>query len=429
MRIDHVPTATARRGAIDAAADRIEFVDVRRSFFFVMLVFTACAADRVITPNYVCGNIQSRAVAPSHLALPGYVVRRAAAPRVLVFVHGLSGDGRSTWTNRVTGAYWPSLIGEDSAFASFDVYVYEYPTAFQGSCMSVSDIADDLRLRLQADRVFDDHSQVVFVAHSMGGLIVRNFLLRNQDWVQKSVPMAFFFGTPTAGSPKANFAAPFSRCQQLQDVRTIDVNSFLQSQQSDWFSSRLQQSVVSYCAFEVLPQAGGKTVDRASATSLCTQEQALYSNHTDVVKPECAGDAPHLFLRIGVMKLPSPSTTPSANVTDDLKRRNAYLEDLLDQRLKKREIREQLGRFLFEGEQLRHGAFEKNSPPPDLTDWFRRVQSYLRDHLDYSYFARFVSPNRTGSFSYNLPAPNEDFINNIDPYLAALRSIINDFKD
>jgi len=58
--------------------------------------------------------------------MPGYVVKRQdGAKRVLVLVHGLAGDGKSSWTS-TNGTYWPDLMKEDPAFNEFDIYIYQY---------------------------------------------------------------------------------------------------------------------------------------------------------------------------------------------------------------------------------------------------------------------------------------------------------------
>ena len=68
-------------------------------------------------------------------------------------VHGLTGNGVSSWTS-ATGTYWPDLIANEPVMSDFDVYVYQYPTKFFGDCMAVSDLANDLRLRLEDAGIF-----------------------------------------------------------------------------------------------------------------------------------------------------------------------------------------------------------------------------------------------------------------------------------
>jgi pimeloyl-ACP methyl ester carboxylesterase len=258
-------------------------------FVVLLLVLAACASNPAKSPTHV----GSLSIVASAARLPGYVVRRPhRADRLLVLVHGLTGDGLSSWTSP-SGSYWPKLIEGEPVLRDFDVYVYEYPTKFFGDCMSVTDLANDLRLRLEDAGAFTNYSQVVFLAHSMGGLIVRQFLLRNRDDLAKQVPLVLFFATPTAGAERANPGSRLTTCAQVNDLRTIDRNSYLQSQQSDWIRSPLSKSIVSYCAFEIL----SPTVERASASLLCSNDPVpLNTDHSNAVKPESAEAAPHVVL-------------------------------------------------------------------------------------------------------------------------------------
>jgi pimeloyl-ACP methyl ester carboxylesterase len=172
--------------------------------------------------------------------------------------------------------------------------------------MSVTDLANDLRLRLGDAGAFTNYSQVVFLAHSMGGLIVRQFLLRNRDDLAKQVPLVLFFATPTAGAERANPSSRLTTCAQVADLRTIDRNSYLQSQQSDWISSPLSKSIVSYCAFEIL----SPTVERASASLLCSNDPVpLNTDHSNAVKPESTEAAPHVVLRTAIRELLAGGST------------------------------------------------------------------------------------------------------------------------
>lgn len=101
-------------------------------------------------------------------------------------------------------------------------------------------------MHLKNDRVFEDHEQVIFLAHSQGGILVRQFLLRNREVVDK-VPLVMFFATPTGGSRMADAVKLFPTCDQVNDLRTLDANSYLKGQQSDWLSSGLQERTTSYC--------------------------------------------------------------------------------------------------------------------------------------------------------------------------------------
>jgi hypothetical protein len=71
-----------------------------------------------------------------------YVRKSTSADTVIVFVHGILGDGLSTWTNQK--AYWPALLTEDHTFDGSDVFVYSYPTGLSAT-FSIDELAEDMR--------------------------------------------------------------------------------------------------------------------------------------------------------------------------------------------------------------------------------------------------------------------------------------------
>ena len=306
---------------------------------FVSACFLVASAAVTSTALNEAGSCRDAVAhpAPRDAVFPSeVVVRHPAASTVLVFVHGLGGDGMSTWT-APNGTYWPTLIRDDPRLSRFDVYVYQYATRMLGECMPITDVANDLRLRLDDDGIFQRYRNVVFVAHSMGGLVVRQFLLRNRERVAAEVPAIVLYATPSAGSSKADIARIVSRCSQVDDLRTLDSNTYLQSQQSDWMSSGLSKTIETYCAFETLSSGLGKTVTRSSATLMCsTDAEALPTNHSEAVKPPCLTSKPHVFLRNVLSRLKlheepagrPPVQPPSDSGPRDEKTTPLFLEKL-----------------------------------------------------------------------------------------------------
>jgi hypothetical protein len=208
---------------------------------------------------------------------------------VVVFVHGILGSRTDTWTNQ--NASFPKLLATDPEFTNnTDVFVYEYYTPKFGNAASIVQLADQLRGSLEDHRIFDDHERVVFLSHSMGGLIVRQFLLSNRERIQK-VPMLFFYATPTNGSDLTRAAKELSGNPQLRGMLPLEGNDLLQSITSQWLHWEEAKKIPSYCAYETLPTFGVWVVPESSATALCNQSpDPLTGDHIDVVKPADRSD-------------------------------------------------------------------------------------------------------------------------------------------
>ena len=125
----------------------------------------------------------------------------AHAKGVIVFVHGVLGDARTTWSSG--NSYWPELLTQDRTFDGQDIYVYGYPSPKLSRSFSIDEVADNLRLVLSDDGILR-YTEITFVCHSMGGLVTRAFLLKYRA-VAPKIRLVYFFATPTTGSPYAAF--------------------------------------------------------------------------------------------------------------------------------------------------------------------------------------------------------------------------------
>jgi pimeloyl-ACP methyl ester carboxylesterase len=212
-------------------------------------------------------------------------------PIVVVFVHGVFGTKDDTWLNPGSGASFPELLANDPELkGKLDVFAFEYFTPRFGAAPSIADLADQLRGALDDHRIFEDHKQTVFLAHSMGGIIVRQFILNNPDRMSK-VPMIFFYATPTNGSDLASIAKFASANPQFRGMVPLESNDLLQSIQSMWLNSDKAKTIASYCGVEELPTLGVMVVPRSSATSLCNRGLDPFStDHINIVKPTDRSD-------------------------------------------------------------------------------------------------------------------------------------------
>jgi hypothetical protein len=189
------------------------------------------------------------------------------------------------------GASFPELLESDPEFHNkIDVFVYEYFAPKFGNANSIVGLADQFRGSLEDHHVFDDHQYVVFVSHSMGGLVVREFLLNNREHLAE-VPMLYFYSTPANGAEVTIAAEKISSNPQLRGMLPLEGNELLQSIQSGWLSWDATKKLRSYCAYETLPTYGVMIVSESSAVALCNQSpDPITANHIDIVKPKDRDD-------------------------------------------------------------------------------------------------------------------------------------------
>lgn len=244
-------------------------------------------------------------------ASPGCLPARAEnlEPRVIVFVHGLHGD-RETW-RASNGEYWPQLIQSDPHFQKSDVVVAEYPTPSRRGQLSTAQLAQILWQGLERQRVWD-HQEVVFISHSLGGILVEEMLL-NHPADAGRVRFIVSYATPHQGSFVANLAKIYDSDPLLTDLRESNDNSFLMDLEQKWRSTEPVIRIHRYCAFEGLDTSAGagigrylrahtRVVNYYSATYGCdadTAPQKIIADHIDIVKPaNRSADAYTFFAKV-----------------------------------------------------------------------------------------------------------------------------------
>jgi pimeloyl-ACP methyl ester carboxylesterase len=236
--------------------------------------------------------------APASFPQPSQLPPAAPPPakaRVIVFVHGIHGS-RDSW-RAPNGAYWPDMIRTDPRFAYSDVEVAEYPTPASNGKMSSTQLAEFLFTNLKRDHVWD-HREVVFLAHSLGGILVEEMLLRHPAEAAR-VPFIVSYGTPHEGSPIARIASIYDRDPLLNDLSDGGDNAFLTQLESDWRGHETVNGIHRFCAYETedtRPENGfgrylkthARVVSYFSATYGCdvtTPPQAIPADHVNMIRP------------------------------------------------------------------------------------------------------------------------------------------------
>jgi pimeloyl-ACP methyl ester carboxylesterase len=151
-------------------------------------------------------------------------------------------------------------------------------------------------------KVSADHKEIIFVAHSMGGLITIKYLLRNPD-VAKKVPLVFLYSTPLNGSNIAKIGAFFSDNPGLPAMypneSENDRNFYLTSLIDDWKDKIYNKGGPTIrCAYEKEPIAGNLIVDRVSASLICIgRSVAIPANHKNMFRKADYNSVSYLALK------------------------------------------------------------------------------------------------------------------------------------
>ena len=102
------------------------------------------------------------------------------------------------------------------------------------------------------------------------------------------------------------------------------------------------------------------------------------------------------------------------------------LETKLDDRAKRRVIREQLGKFLADGEQFKRTSLEEVGVPPpskEVNQWAEKVSQYLEKEVSRADAVQFLNPPMLPFYTFGIPPAHENIVNGMERRLAVLRQI------
>jgi hypothetical protein len=219
---------------------------------------------------------------------PQWIYRSKPNARVaLVFVHGIFGETVGTWTNASGKRFFDYLQESPQMNGKADVFAFGFTsTMFSGGSLSVADASKKLTEYLKFNGVLD-YDTIVFVAHSMGGLVVLHNLSRDvSNELLGKVPVVVLLGTPMSGADIASVADKVANNPALADMFGIDDNRFLQDLSDSWKSLPNKPEVI--CGFETMKTKGVLVVPWGSANYLCSRKAPPMdgASHETIVKPD-----------------------------------------------------------------------------------------------------------------------------------------------
>ncbi|KAK8010353.1 hypothetical protein PG990_009318 [Apiospora arundinis] len=229
----------------------------------------------------------------------------------VVFVHGLTGDREQAWTAHNESEPWPqTLLPSRLPTARVLTFGYDVSVADWKGMVSQSRIANhagNLLSSLAAYRDDDDTNKrpIVFVCHSLGGLVCEDRPDAHLRNILHSTRGIVFLGTPHHGAGLAQWAEQLARHlgmvkqtnRNIVDVLKRDSEVLARIQDSFHTMVRAQikeglQPMEITCFYEELPVLGvGLIVPQDSAILPGCIPIGIRANHIDMTKFAAVDDA------------------------------------------------------------------------------------------------------------------------------------------
>jgi|CXWL01.1.fsa_nt_gi tetratricopeptide (TPR) repeat protein len=216
------------------------------------------------------------------------------ADDLVIFIHGLCGDAKATWTNPSTHFVFPDELAQDFVNENQPAYVvaFDYVSRLQGG-PSILSVADHLEFEIGELLKKHSYRRLRIVAHSMGGLVAREYILRRQPRAhpQLRVTNVVLLATPNNGNELSELGRLVSENRQIEELRHIDKgNTYLESLNKDWNrefkGGGHPRHVLLYAGYEELPMLVlGQIVKLSSAVPYADESMGFQQDHVSIAKP------------------------------------------------------------------------------------------------------------------------------------------------
>jgi hypothetical protein len=235
----------------------------------------------------------------------------------IVFVHGIYG-GSETFTNtQVSPPFgWPENVPTTLAGSPIDVYRVEYKTALltwaKDNIASLDQVIDSIYPQISRLRA-RKYDSVNFVAHSLGGNVVKAYLhsVKSEEGHVERAKHGFILtvGTPVNGASIANvglllkdiLGMPDPLLSSLQKDNTFLRMMNLWARQEDVKATNFRCRPVNlYAGIESKPLGPIQVVDVASAQGALPYfavSKVFPLNHSEIAKPRSSTDEPFLWFK------------------------------------------------------------------------------------------------------------------------------------
>jgi hypothetical protein len=218
-----------------------------------------------------------------NLSLPKPLCAKPDNTNLLLFIHGWSGD-ETTWKN------FPSLACGDTGLKNTDVVVVHYPTFITKRDLNLITLADWIKTQVDTIKEQDSYQQIRIIAHSMGGLVAREFtLLKSTNTpTAQTIDLLIEVATPHLGAP----IAQLEKLKRLLGIESSYVaqdvqpdSSYLRGLHTRWKNLRPRPWTICFTS----PQ--DNIVAEDSATYQCDDHLTYPAgSHTELVKPQSPTD-------------------------------------------------------------------------------------------------------------------------------------------
>lgn len=260
----------------------------------------------------------------------------------VIFVHGLMGHARGTWHPKEKyndENFWLAWLGKD--LSDLGIWSFDYVAeAFEwkGKAMPLFDQASNLLDWLESRDLGE--RTLIFITHSMGGLLVKEMLRTAQNYKKQEIITQtkgiVFLATPHTGSHLAKLIENIKPLTGTTvNVEELKAHAPQLRQLNEWYRENVRSlGIATKVYYETQPVYGILVVDPDSANPGIegVKPVAMPDNHISISKPTSTDSQVYLGVRTFIKKECLKTPLQPLQLADKNKPSRTNDKEFIDQR-------------------------------------------------------------------------------------------------
>lgn len=233
---------------------------------------------------------------------------------VVVFIHGFLSDSGKCWKSS-NGKYWPEILSNDSIFEAPSVYLGEYHTSIDSGGYDIAqctaELRDSLELKVPGKNAPLDFNNILFICHSLGGIICRRLLEESSSKFSGKTIGIVLIASPSAGSAYADEFSGLAKIYGNQVAKQLKTDGEILKDIDNRFKNLIIRNPFNKLVgaeiceqhgpirFKFLPFRMKPIVEVNSASRYFGQARMIpETDHSSIVKPSSPDHKTHKFLQL-----------------------------------------------------------------------------------------------------------------------------------
>lgn len=240
-------------------------------------------------------------------------ISRRNKDKLILFIHGLSGSA-DTWENG-RGIHFGELLGQCAEISSeYDIAEFNYDSKIRYSTkiattfrflfgdkdravkkpIDINDVSEILKSELSV--LYPDYKQIVIIAHSMGGLVSKSYVLKClEEGIFHRIPLIISLAVPHRGSDWATYGKHFSNSKQVFDLRPL--SEFLDDIDERWEANDKDNLPDLICVYGMHDSVVQRNSAAPKALKNKIKDFPCDEDHTSISKPSGLQDVVFQFVK------------------------------------------------------------------------------------------------------------------------------------